>query len=165
MDWREVARELDGRTNRECRKRYCYSLSKGIKKGTWSRSEDEAVSFISRSSQGVNLRSSAECPHSFHRHSQLLKGYQLWGAWWSKVAQEHVVNRTGDQCAKRFKDVLDPTINKVRKDKRKRFSCALTPAAPSVPGTARVVTRRGSAFASISRGARSCLAKDQRRLR
>ncbi|PWN39183.1 hypothetical protein IE81DRAFT_295225, partial [Ceraceosorus guamensis] len=84
VDWREVAKELDGRTNRECRKRYCYSLSKGIKKGTWSRSEDEA----------------------------LLRGHELWGPWWSKVAQEHVINRTGDQCAKRFKDVLDPSINK-----------------------------------------------------
>ena len=43
VDWQEVASRLEGRNNKDCRKRYVYSLAPSIRKGPWSEYEDEAL--------------------------------------------------------------------------------------------------------------------------
>ena len=40
MDWLEVASNLPGRSNKDCRKRWKYVLEKNIRKGSWTPEED-----------------------------------------------------------------------------------------------------------------------------
>ncbi|KAK1750301.1 Homeodomain-like protein, partial [Echria macrotheca] len=83
ISWHRVAAHLPGRNNKDCRKRWHYSVSHTIKKGTWTKDEDE----------------------------KLLKAVEKYGARWSKVAAV-VGSRNGDQCWKRWYDCLDPRIDK-----------------------------------------------------
>ncbi|CAO1601157.1 hypothetical protein XANCAGTX0491_004821 [Xanthoria calcicola] len=43
VSWLDVASQLDGRTNKDCRKRWVYSLCPTITKGQWSEWEDLAL--------------------------------------------------------------------------------------------------------------------------
>jgi hypothetical protein len=82
-DWCQVALALPGRTNKDCRKRWHNSVAEGLKKGQWSKSEDQLLTY------GV------------HRH-----GFQ-----WTKVAT-CVGSRSADQCAKRWQQSLDPRLDR-----------------------------------------------------
>lgn len=81
--WTEVAAIIPDRTPKACRKRWVNGLNGRLKKGSWSADEDE------RLRQGVAMLSSD----------------------WARIA-EHVGQRSGDQCSKRWREVLDPAINK-----------------------------------------------------
>lgn len=83
VSWHKVASHLPGRNNKDCRKRWHYSIANTIRKGTWMREEDE----------------------------RLREAVELYGARWSKIA-EAVGTRNGDQCWKRWYDCLDPRIDK-----------------------------------------------------
>ncbi|KAK3694204.1 Homeodomain-like protein, partial [Podospora appendiculata] len=83
ISWRKVAVYLPGRNNKDCRKRWHYSVAHTIRKGTWTREEDQ------------RLRDAVE----------------IHGTRWSKIA-EVVSSRNGDQCWKRWYDCLDPRIDK-----------------------------------------------------
>jgi hypothetical protein len=82
-DWCQVALALPGRTNKDCRKRWHNSVAEGLKKGQWSKSEDHLLT------------------HGVHRH-----GFQ-----WTKVAT-CVGSRSADQCAKRWQQSLDPSLDR-----------------------------------------------------
>jgi hypothetical protein len=82
-DWCQVASALPGRTNKDCRKRWHNSVAEGLKKGQWSKSEDQLLT------QGV------------HRY----------GSQWTKVAT-CVNTRSADQCAKRWQQSLDPRLDR-----------------------------------------------------
>ncbi|KAK0632935.1 hypothetical protein B0T14DRAFT_505469 [Immersiella caudata] len=83
ISWHKVAAHLPGRNNKDCRKRWHYSIAHTIRKGTWTKEEDE----------------------------KLLQAVEKHGARWSKVAGV-VGSRNGDQCWKRWYDCLDPRIDK-----------------------------------------------------
>ncbi|KAK0656218.1 Homeodomain-like protein, partial [Cercophora newfieldiana] len=83
ISWHKVAAHLPGRNNKDCRKRWHYSIAHTIRKGTWTKEEDE----------------------------KLLQAVDKYGARWSKVAVV-VGSRNGDQCWKRWYDCLDPRIDK-----------------------------------------------------
>lgn len=83
VDWRVIASYLPGRNNKDCRKRWHYRVSATMNLGPWSQSEDELLKM------------------GIHRH----------GTHWSRVAQV-VGTRNGDQCFKRWNDVLDPAIDR-----------------------------------------------------
>ncbi|CRG88765.1 Myb-related protein A [Talaromyces islandicus] len=83
VDWRLIASFLPGRNNKDCRKRWHYRVSASMNLGPWSQAEDEL----------------------------LRVGIQRYGTHWSRVAQV-VGTRNGDQCFKRWNDVLDPGINR-----------------------------------------------------
>ncbi|AEO65561.1 uncharacterized protein THITE_2045382, partial [Thermothielavioides terrestris NRRL 8126] len=83
ISWHRVASHLPGRTNKDCRKRWHFTLANTIRKGTWMRDEDE----------------------------RLVKAVEVYGTRWSKVAQA-VGTRNGDQCSKRWYDCLDPRIDR-----------------------------------------------------
>ncbi|KAE9406212.1 hypothetical protein BT96DRAFT_744806, partial [Gymnopus androsaceus JB14] len=86
--WRAIAKHVPDRSNKDCRKHWMSRYpSAGAKlpttKGAWTEEEDE----------------------------QLKAGVEAYGASrWSKVAQM-VDGRNSDQCAKRWKDSLDPAID------------------------------------------------------
>ncbi|KAE8271927.1 hypothetical protein A4X09_0g412 [Tilletia walkeri] len=80
--WSEIAKSLDGRNRKDVRKRWSYCLNPTLTKGAWSRQEDTL------------LRAAI---------------HELGTDDWVHVASR-VGSRTGDQCAKRWRDVLDPTI-------------------------------------------------------
>jgi len=42
-DWCRIADQLPGRTNKDCRKRWHNSVAGGLKKGQWSKSEDQLL--------------------------------------------------------------------------------------------------------------------------
>ncbi|CDZ97330.1 transcription factor [Phaffia rhodozyma] len=81
--WPIVAAALEGRNIKDCRKRYFHSLAPNLKKGRWSKEEDRL----------------------------LLEGLEKLGPVWYKIAQM-IPGRKDDQCAKRWKEVLDPSLSK-----------------------------------------------------
>ncbi|KAH8689673.1 hypothetical protein BGW36DRAFT_74579 [Talaromyces proteolyticus] len=83
VDWRVIASYLPGRNNKDCRKRWHYRVSASMNLGPWSQAEDELLKL----------------------------GIQRYGTHWSRVAQV-VGTRNGDQCFKRWNDVLDPAIDR-----------------------------------------------------
>ncbi|KAH9870951.1 hypothetical protein J1614_006525 [Plenodomus biglobosus] len=82
-DWCRVADQLPGRTNKDCRKRWHNSVAGGLKKGQWSKSEDEL----------------------------LILGVDEYGQKWTQVANR-VTSRSADQCAKRWQQSLDPDLDR-----------------------------------------------------
>lgn len=82
VKWDVVAQRMypnGERKPKDCRKRWCNSLDPNLKKGKWTKDEDE----------------------------KLIKAYEKHGASWQRVSNE-ISGRTDDQCAKRYIEVLDP---------------------------------------------------------
>ncbi|KAF9136010.1 hypothetical protein BGW39_009062 [Mortierella sp. 14UC] len=81
--WAKIAACVPGRTNKNCRKRWFHSLDPSLKKGPWTEEEDHL----------------------------LRTGVQKFKGQWSKIA-ERIQGRTDDQCAKRWREGLDPHIDR-----------------------------------------------------
>ncbi|KIK68338.1 hypothetical protein GYMLUDRAFT_713954 [Collybiopsis luxurians FD-317 M1] len=82
--WHAIAKHIPNRNNKDCRKRWLSKLAKAdVARGNWSADEDE----------------------------RLLEAFEKYGRKWTMIAQA-VQTRNSDQCAKRWKDTLDPSINK-----------------------------------------------------
>jgi hypothetical protein len=79
--WREIAKSVPGRNNKDCRRRWCNSLN-SLTKGPWSESEDE----------------------------RLWNAVRKHGSKWSQVAQV-VGTRNSDQCSSHWSQTLNPEIN------------------------------------------------------
>ena len=43
INWHEVAKRVPGRDNKDCRKRYHNELGGKVRKGTWTKNEDEQL--------------------------------------------------------------------------------------------------------------------------
>ncbi|GIJ86501.1 hypothetical protein Asppvi_005390 [Aspergillus pseudoviridinutans] len=82
-DWTVIANKIPGRTNKDCRKRWHNVLSGGFNKGYWTEEEDKL----------------------------LTRAVQTHGETWTAVA-EVVKTRSADQCAKRWKQCLDPQLDR-----------------------------------------------------
>ena len=84
----EVAARLEGRNNKDCRKRWAYSLAPSIKKGPWDEYEDAALR------QGVR-----QCGTRYVRWTCLGPDLELIDtARWSEVAR-YVGTRQADRKA------------------------------------------------------------------
>ncbi|KAJ3823034.1 Homeodomain-like protein, partial [Lentinula raphanica] len=84
--WCNISRKVPNRSNKDCRKRWMSTHAGAetkITKGAWSEAEDD----------------------------QLRAAVQVVGPRWCRVA-EMVQGRNSDQCAKRWKDTLDPAIDR-----------------------------------------------------
>ncbi|KAI1315936.1 hypothetical protein EDD11_000186 [Mortierella claussenii] len=81
--WAKIAACVPGRTNKNCRKRWFHSLDPKLKKGPWTEEEDHL----------------------------LRTGVEMFKGQWSKIA-ERIPGRTDDQCAKRWREGLDPHIDR-----------------------------------------------------
>ncbi|KAI8066820.1 hypothetical protein BC940DRAFT_257414 [Gongronella butleri] len=81
--WSRIAECVPGRTNKNCRKRWFHSLDPKLRKGAWTPEEDEIL---------------CEAVKKFHSK-------------WSKIA-DLLEGRTDDQCAKRWRESLDPAIDR-----------------------------------------------------
>ncbi|KAJ2008157.1 hypothetical protein H4R26_000362 [Coemansia thaxteri] len=81
--WPRIATLVPGRTNKSCRKRWFHSLDPSLHKGPWTPEEDEVL------------------------RQRVLQ----FPSQWSRVA-EGIVGRTDDQCAKRWRESLDPEIDR-----------------------------------------------------
>ncbi|KAK9764638.1 hypothetical protein K7432_007695 [Basidiobolus ranarum] len=81
--WAKIAACVPGRTNKNCRKRWFHSLDPSLRKGAWTPEEDEL----------------------------LRQGVERYQGQWSKIA-EAIPGRTDDQCAKRWRESLDPSIDR-----------------------------------------------------
>ncbi|KAL9017680.1 MAG: hypothetical protein Q9185_005014 [Variospora sp. 1 TL-2023] len=80
--WRELARNVPGRTNKDCRRRWCNILADGTTKGSWTESEDERLSHAVREN----------------------------GPKWTQVAAV-VGTRNSDQCSSHWSLSLNPDID------------------------------------------------------
>ncbi|OAP55325.1 hypothetical protein AYL99_10298 [Fonsecaea erecta] len=80
-DWNRIASKLPGRMNKDCRKRWS-KISENVKKGNWDPAED----------------------------AKLREAVRAIGTRWTQVA-EMVGTRHADQCAKRWTQCLDPSID------------------------------------------------------
>lgn len=83
-DWVTIALNLPGRTRNQCRHRWVEVLNPNISKGPWTADEDDLLRAV------VAREGSTD---------------------WVAVAT-HIAGRTGAQCRHRWKDVLDPAIDK-----------------------------------------------------
>lgn len=81
--WHSIARHVPGRTNKDCRKRWCATMASVVSKGGWSSEEDR----------------------------KLLDAVEKHGTKWSFVAAM-VETRNSGQCAKRWNDTLNPEIDR-----------------------------------------------------
>ncbi|OZJ05026.1 hypothetical protein BZG36_02145 [Bifiguratus adelaidae] len=81
--WAKIAACVPGRTNKNCRKRWFHSLDPSLRKGPWTAEEDE----------------------------KLRQGVEMYPNQWSKIA-DMIPGRTDDQCAKRWRESLDPAIDR-----------------------------------------------------
>ncbi|THU97689.1 hypothetical protein K435DRAFT_857365 [Dendrothele bispora CBS 962.96] len=81
--WSEVAKRLCGRSPKDCRKRWANGLNTSLKKGPWTADEDTKL-----------------------RRAVLIHKYD-----WASISKL-VGHRSGDQCSKRWREVVDPSINK-----------------------------------------------------
>jgi len=81
--WSEIAKCLNGRSPKDCRKRWANGLNTSLKKGPWTADEDAKL-----------------------RQAVLLYKYD-----WASISKM-VGHRSGDQCSKRWREVVDPSINK-----------------------------------------------------
>ncbi|KAI8050202.1 hypothetical protein BDF22DRAFT_657239 [Syncephalis plumigaleata] len=81
--WTKISACVPGRTNKHCRKRWFHSLDPSRRKGSWTQKED------------LLLR----------------EAHARFGEQWSRVA-ELVPGRTDDQCSKRWRESLDPAIDR-----------------------------------------------------
>ncbi|KAF2678711.1 hypothetical protein K458DRAFT_316036 [Lentithecium fluviatile CBS 122367] len=83
VNWHEVAKRVPGRDNKDCRKRYHNELDGNVKKGTWTKSEDER-----------------------------LKSYvREYGTQWAVIARQ-METRSADQCSKRWNHSLKPELER-----------------------------------------------------
>ncbi|KAJ5963778.1 Myb transcription factor [Penicillium vulpinum] len=82
-DWQCIATKLPGRTNKDCRKRWYNVVSGGVNKGHWAQNEDKL----------------------------LTEAVKTCGKSWTVVATA-VKSRNADQCAKRWKQFLDPELDR-----------------------------------------------------
>ena len=80
--WRELAKSVPGRSNKDCRRRWWNTLAAGTAKGPWSEEED----------------------------ARLTEAIWKYGFTWTHVAQA-VMTRNADQCSSHWSQVLDPSIN------------------------------------------------------
>ncbi|CAJ0911055.1 10075_t:CDS:2 [Entrophospora sp. SA101] len=80
--WTKIAACVPGRSNKMCRKRWFHSLDPTLRKGPWTEEEDKLLK------------------RAVEKHQKV----------WCKVA-ESIPGRTDDQCAKRWKECLDPSID------------------------------------------------------
>ncbi|KAJ2686238.1 hypothetical protein H4R19_006729, partial [Coemansia spiralis] len=83
--WPRIAMLVPGRTNKSCRKRWFHSLDPSLHKGPWTAEEDEL----------------------------LRERVVRFPSQWSRVA-EGILGRTDDQCAKRWRESLDPEIDRAK---------------------------------------------------
>ncbi|KAF7728856.1 hypothetical protein EC973_005482 [Apophysomyces ossiformis] len=81
--WAKIAACVPGRTNKNCRKRWFHSLDPSLRKGAWTDEEDQL----------------------------LREGVMKYPNQWSKIA-DMLEGRTDDQCAKRWRESLDPNIDR-----------------------------------------------------
>jgi hypothetical protein len=81
--WAKIAACVPGRTNKNCRKRWFHSLDPSLRKGAWTDEEDQL----------------------------LREGVSKYPNQWSKIA-DMLEGRTDDQCAKRWRESLDPSIDR-----------------------------------------------------
>ncbi|KAL4981643.1 hypothetical protein BDW68DRAFT_183298 [Aspergillus falconensis] len=80
--WREIAKSVPTRSNKDCRRRWCNSLSTSLSKGPWTESEDE----------------------------RLWNAVQKHGPKWSLVSKD-VGSRNADQCSSHWGQTLNPEID------------------------------------------------------
>lgn len=85
VQWDLILAKIPGRKPKDCRKRWQNLLDPALKKGRWMPEEDR----------------------------KLLDAHALYGPAWKRIAKE-IEGRTDDQCAKRYIEVLDPTMTENR---------------------------------------------------
>lgn len=83
-NWKAIASRVDGRNHAQCLQRWNKVLKPGLVKGHWSFEEDSTL------------------------EQMVLQGCQSWG----EVAA-HISGRTAKQCRERWRNHLDPSINKL----------------------------------------------------
>ena len=81
--WNLIAAHVPGRDRKSCHKRWNYKIGTDFNVGSWTSEED----------------------------AKLMRGVEQCGERWSLVAT-YVQTRNGDQCLQRWRNYLDPSINK-----------------------------------------------------
>ncbi len=112
IPWVKVAKEMDGRSNQQCRKRWEANLNPKFKKGHWTAEED------------ANLR-------------EIIVEYPLdEKIAWAKVAKQ-MDGRSDDQCRDRWEKALNPMIKKgpwtAEEDEKLREIIGKYPANQDIP--------------------------------
>lgn len=92
VDWIQVSQSVPARTSASCQQRYTKVLCPGLKKGPWSPEEDAILL-------------------SLTLHGAVEKGEVDW-----TELCKHIQGRTPKQCRERWKNVLNPSVQRGRWD-------------------------------------------------
>ncbi|PWN24323.1 hypothetical protein BDZ90DRAFT_208686, partial [Jaminaea rosea] len=92
ISWAMVASRLPGRTAKDCRKRLVYSLDVNLRKGAWTEDEDRQL-----------LKAMSEYANQRNCDLRKIK--------WAAIARA-IGTRSGDQASKRWREVLNPALNR-----------------------------------------------------
>ncbi|KZO91179.1 hypothetical protein CALVIDRAFT_521914 [Calocera viscosa TUFC12733] len=111
--WHEISQHVPGRSNKDCRKRWYGQMERQLRRGAWTPEEDQL----------------------------LREAVEMYTNQWSQVAAI-VGSRSGDQCAKRWTDAINPEIGNADHSRWKPEEDALL---------AKGVKKHGRAWAQIVR--------------
>ncbi len=130
--WAEIAKEISGRTDMQCRYHYKRSLHSAIKKGEWTEEEDEQLKNLvdqygekwAKIAKAMPCRTDLQCRQHYtqtlnptikqekwtqEEDEQLKNLVDQHGDQWAEIAKE-MSGRTHTQCSQRYKRTLNPAI-------------------------------------------------------
>lgn len=105
--WKQIAEHVPGRNHTQCLQRWSKVLAPGLKKGQWSKAEDDA---LIRLAQAEIQKMKAHLKITSDSTSATLGNRKI-KLNWGKVAR-NIEGRTAKQCRERWVNNLDPEINK-----------------------------------------------------
>lgn len=92
ISWMTVSRRLPGRSAKDCRKRLVYSLDMSLRKGPWTKTEDQRL-----------VEEMAKLSNLGHRDDSKIT--------WTALGRA-IGSRSGDQVSKRWRGVLQPALER-----------------------------------------------------
>ncbi len=129
--WTNIAKEMSGRTDLQCRQRYKLTLNSAIKHGKWTEEEDEQLqNFVTQHGEKwaeiatkMSGRTDLQCSQRYkltlnpakqgkwteEEDEQLQNLVDQHGEKWAEIAKE-MSSRTHKQCWQRYTKTLNPAI-------------------------------------------------------
>ncbi|KAI4219910.1 MAG: hypothetical protein L6R36_007995 [Xanthoria steineri] len=132
-DWNSVALRIDGRSNKDCRKRFYNGMADALRKGPWTSEEDQMlVRLINKHGTAwavvapeMGTRSDAECskrwqhclnpelnrsPWTAQENMQLLIAVRTHGSSWKDIQTLHLPSRSANNVKNQFSVLKRQTL-------------------------------------------------------
>ncbi|KAI0012725.1 hypothetical protein F4779DRAFT_566626 [Xylariaceae sp. FL0662B] len=125
VNWKEIANRLPGRSNKDCRKRYLYEMAGTLKKGPWSKEEDNLLMNLVEKqgpswvtiSHAMGTRNADQCSKRWHNslnpelhrepwqeieNQTLLRALATHGSSWTDIQRKHFPTRSANSIKNQY---------------------------------------------------------------